>query len=70
MAQPGVQTARIVFPPSQRNGLYRVDASGGTPKVLTTLDRDKHEKSHRWPKFVAENHAVVFAIVTFDMAGK
>jgi len=57
----------IVFAPTQRDGLYRVSANGGVPQVLTTPDRAKHEKSHRWPQFVAGGKAVVFAITTPEM---
>jgi serine/threonine-protein kinase len=55
----------IVFTPTNREGLYLVSATGGTPQVLTTLEA--HEKSHRWPQFIPGSRAVLFTITTPDM---
>jgi serine/threonine-protein kinase len=42
----------IVFSASQSGALMRVNANGGTPTPLTTLDPAKGERSHRWPSFL------------------
>ncbi len=50
----------IVFAPLSTVGLLRVPASGGTPEILTTLDSEKGEISHRWPHFLPGGKAVLF----------
>jgi serine/threonine protein kinase/Tol biopolymer transport system component len=53
----------IVFSPRFESGLARVDATGGEPTPLTTVDPRRHT-SHRWPKplpggrflYLAVNH--------------
>ncbi|MEL7473307.1 MAG: protein kinase, partial [Planctomycetota bacterium] len=42
---------RIIFAPYFRGGLVVVDADGGEPEPLTTLDDDLHT-SHRWPTMI------------------
>ena len=50
----------IVFSPTTTTGLERVDAAGGTPVPLTTLD--PKESSHRWPAFLPDGrHFLYFA---------
>jgi serine/threonine-protein kinase len=44
-------------------GLMQVPAAGGTPKPLTTPDRDKGELSHQWPWFLPGARAILFTIV-------
>jgi hypothetical protein len=39
----------IYFAATNIGGLNKVSASGGTVSVVTTLDRDAGEVSHRWP---------------------
>jgi serine/threonine protein kinase len=52
--------AAIVFAPDTTSGLARVDAAGGAPVTLTTLD--SKETSHRWPDFLPDgNHFLYFA---------
>jgi Tol biopolymer transport system component/predicted Ser/Thr protein kinase len=38
----------IVFSPEFQSPLFEVDASGGEPKQVTTMDPNRHT-SHRWP---------------------
>ncbi len=54
----------IVFAPTNSSGLMRVSAAGGTPQVLTTLDRAKGEVGHRWPQFLPGGKALLFTLVT------
>jgi Tol biopolymer transport system component len=50
----------IVYSPQPDGGLYRVSADGGTPSPFTTLDRQRHEVSHRWPRFLPGGRQIVF----------
>jgi eukaryotic-like serine/threonine-protein kinase len=53
-------TGTIVFARDTTSALYRVDAAGGTPVAVTTLD--SKESSHRWPDFLPDGkHFVYFA---------
>ena len=45
-----------------RQGLLRVPAGGGEPEALTTIDRDRGELSHVWPKFLPDGRGVLFNI--------
>lgn len=50
----------IVFAPDTTTGLVRVDAAGGIPTTLTTVDA--RESTHRWPDFLPDgNHFLYFA---------
>lgn len=37
----------IIFAPTSRGGLSRVSAAGGSPQVISTLDAERGETSHR-----------------------
>ena len=50
----------IVFSPQPDGALFRLSADGGTPSPLTTLDRQQHEVSHRWPRFLPGGRQIVF----------
>ncbi len=52
----------IVFEPDYQLGLFRVDASGGTPTPLTTIDTTKHT-SHRWPYFLPDGRHVIYLAI-------
>jgi serine/threonine-protein kinase len=43
-----------------RAGLVRVPAAGGTPTVVTRLDLERGEASHRWPQVLPGGKAVLF----------
>ena len=51
---------KIVFAANTASGLLIVDAAGGTPVPLTTIDETVHERSHRWPDFLPDGRHVVF----------
>jgi len=40
--------------------LFRVDASGGKPVQVTTLDEERHETSHRFPQFFPDQKHFLF----------
>lgn len=52
---------RIVFAPLGGQGLMTVPSTGGTPKVLTTLNKRDAESAHGWPHAVAGG-GVVFTV--------
>jgi len=47
---------------AQHSGLVRVRAQDGALEVLTELNADRGELSHRWPQFLPGGKAVVFTI--------
>jgi Tol biopolymer transport system component/tRNA A-37 threonylcarbamoyl transferase component Bud32 len=53
----------IVLAPTNRDGLYRVPASGGTLQPLTKID-PKVENSHRWPHFLPDGRHFIFTVRT------
>jgi eukaryotic-like serine/threonine-protein kinase len=60
----------IVIAPSFTSGLFHVDASGGRPTRLTTVDETKGERAHVWPQVLPDGR-VLFTIWTgasFDEA--
>ena len=53
----------IVFAGSPNSGLSRVPAAGGEPEVLTELDTENGETSHRWPQVLPNGKAVLFTSI-------
>ncbi|MBI4480739.1 MAG: protein kinase [Acidobacteria bacterium] len=53
----------IYFVPSNTSGVWRVSASGGTPKEITAPDRIKGEYSHRWPQALPGGKALLFTAI-------
>ncbi|MFI5182160.1 MAG: protein kinase [Thermoanaerobaculia bacterium] len=51
----------IVFVPSATSGLWRIPASGGEPRKVTTPDAAKDER-HYFPQFLPDGEHVLFAI--------
>ena len=54
----------IVYTPDLASGLWRVSADGGEPERLTTPDRSRREKSHRYPYMLPGALAVLFTVGT------
>jgi serine/threonine-protein kinase len=52
----------IVFAASMDSALSRVPASGGTPRPLTRLDRERQEVNHRMPEALPGGRFVLFLI--------
>jgi Tol biopolymer transport system component len=50
----------IIFAPNNASSLMRVDADGGTPEPITTLDTARGEFSHRWPELLPDGKTVLF----------
>ncbi|HKI83794.1 MAG TPA: protein kinase [Candidatus Krumholzibacteria bacterium] len=55
----------IVFQRAWNEPLMRVSASGGKPEPLTTLQTDRLEIAHRWPRFLPDgNHFLYYIVCT------
>jgi len=52
----------LVYSPEAVGGLMLVSASGGEPKVLSTPDSSKAERSHRWPLALPGGKTVLFTV--------
>jgi eukaryotic-like serine/threonine-protein kinase len=50
----------IVFAPDIRGGLMKVSSTGGTPQMLTTVDRQSNEVTERWPQVLPGGETVLF----------
>jgi serine/threonine-protein kinase len=59
----------IVFASSPASGLFRVNAAGGEPQPLTTLNAEKKEATHRWPQVLPDGKAVIFTSHTNPSGG-
>ncbi len=55
---------RIVFSPLTTVGLSSVSAAGTASEVLTQLDLEKEERSHRWPDVLPGNAGVIITTWT------
>jgi Tol biopolymer transport system component len=60
----------IIFAGSFRKGLEKIDARGGKPADLTTVDVTKKEKSHRWPAFLPGAADILFLAQTGEAGAK
>jgi eukaryotic-like serine/threonine-protein kinase len=49
----------IVYTPDFQGGLWRVPASGGTPKAVTQVDATRHS-THRWPWMLPDGKHVLY----------
>jgi serine/threonine-protein kinase len=63
----------ILFVQDSQHGINRVSANGGKPEVVTKVDRDKGERTHRFPHWLPGGKAFLFTLShaeseTFDDA--
>jgi eukaryotic-like serine/threonine-protein kinase len=66
----------IIFGGAHGEGLRQVSAQGGTARMLTSLDPQSGELSHRWPDMLPDGRTVLFtaigvktnAVVAFSLA--
>jgi Tol biopolymer transport system component len=49
----------IVYTPDFQGGLWRVPATGGTPKAITEVDKSRHS-THRWPWMLPDGKHVLY----------
>jgi eukaryotic-like serine/threonine-protein kinase len=52
----------IAFNPAPGSALFRVNADGGDPQPLTTLDVSQGEGAHHWPDFISEGDAILYTV--------
>ena len=50
----------ILFTPSVAEGIWRVSAHGGQLAIVSRPDRDKQEKSHRFPQWLPDGETALF----------
>ncbi len=53
-------TNGVILFGARADALFRVDASGGKPVRLTSLDEARHETSHRFPQFLPDQKHFLF----------
>jgi len=56
----------IVFSPHYTQPLMRVSGSGGEPETLTSIEKAKGERTHRWPQSVPNEDLVLYTVGTMD----
>ena len=59
----------IVFAPNTQGGLYIVPASGGAPALLTRIDANAGEASHRWPQFLPDDRRFIYFVQSTSPQG-
>jgi serine/threonine protein kinase len=52
----------ILFTPAAGSPLFRVSESGGTPVPVTSFDRARGDSDHRYPNFLPDGRAFLFAV--------
>jgi Tol biopolymer transport system component len=50
----------ILFSPDEHAPIFRVNAQGGTPAQVTTLDTSRNDQAHRWPDFLPDGRHFLF----------
>ncbi len=58
----------ILFAPDYVGGLFRVPAEGGKPEPVTSLEKGRHEMSHRWPRILPDGHHFLAVVLSSDEA--
>lgn len=54
----------IVYAPNENGPLYRIDAAGGTPRQVTSLNPSRQETAHRHPYFLPDGRHFLYVAVT------
>jgi eukaryotic-like serine/threonine-protein kinase len=60
----------LIFSPLFNTGLWRIAASGGEPKPVTTIDPAKGERSHRWPQALPDGRTLIFTVGLVSSPGE
>jgi serine/threonine-protein kinase len=63
------QDGDIVYAPSFDTGLMAIDADGGEPVQVSTLDESTGEVTHRWPQILPGGRYVLFTAHTSGAGG-
>ena len=56
----------IVYSPEPTTALQRIPASGGAPQPASTLDEQKHERTHRWPSLLPDGKTVLVTVGSIE----
>jgi eukaryotic-like serine/threonine-protein kinase len=59
----------IVFAPTWESPLFKVSASGGRPRAVTTLDSTRQDALHIWPHFLPDGRRFLFSILAAEQTG-
>jgi serine/threonine protein kinase len=54
----------IIYSPKLLTSLYRVSVNGGAPVPLTTIDKTRGERTHRWPHFLPDGRHYLYFVRT------
>jgi Tol biopolymer transport system component len=54
----------IIFQRAWSEALMKVPAGGGTPEPVTTLNKDRFDVAHRWPRFLPDGQHFLFYVVS------
>jgi len=54
----------ILYVPDWSEPVYRIDASGGAPEVLTKINEERLELSHRWPQLLPGGENFLYFVVS------
>jgi serine/threonine protein kinase len=52
----------ILFAPDTVSGLFRIPAGGGEATPVTQVNAGRHEASHRWPQFLADDRHFIYFV--------
>ncbi|MEP6591767.1 MAG: hypothetical protein ABJC19_11340, partial [Gemmatimonadota bacterium] len=58
----------IVYTKVFNGGLWRVQAAGGTPQSITTVDSSQGELGHWWPQILPDGDHVLFTVYAAPMS--
>jgi serine/threonine-protein kinase len=54
----------IVFCPFYYGGIERVSADGGTPTIVSKVDRNAGERAHRWPHGLPGGKVILYSVLS------
>lgn len=58
---------KIYFSADAASPILRVSDGGGPVTQVTTLDSSKHERTHRWPRFLPDGKTLLFTLGTLEL---
>ena len=61
-----LDNATLIYTPQAIGGLFQISANGGTPQLVSTVDANKKERTHRWPQALPGSKAVLMTVGTLD----
>jgi serine/threonine-protein kinase len=56
------QDDTIIYTPSAAVAVFRVPAASGTPTAVSTIDKTKRERTHRWPTVLPDGKTVLVTV--------